>query len=432
MATSKQDLDTLLAALDANMTSNAAMLGVMCPNSATRAAALNDALSAPPSARLRTPAHRKLISARVDATGLPTYVLPWQHLIFRVLDTLQEPALPAEKSVINSLRSDLLKVTRMDPADSTTATASMEYARKFKSNFRLLVLNVATLANAIFVVSLENVERATPETAAQLLEAARYFLAAPGCVVLLSANEPELAAHLSQSSAANGEAILRGWMTGRVDLGPGAKAAASAASAASAAAPAPTKPISQSAAKPREEVLAAPKPQPLREPLIAPAAITRDPAPASAPPPAQRRVTRERAPLPALGPLAPALMAGVAVFVLDLLSKWLVGAVLPGAAITAVPVSFVNGSLTVALELAGIALTLLLAATGGRAQVGYGLIVGGLLASLWEQVTRGSLTNFIHLGGLPVFNLAHVALLAGIVVVAASLLRVEKSLVASR
>jgi lipoprotein signal peptidase len=125
-------------------------------------------------------------------------------------------------------------------------------------------------------------------------------------------------------------------------------------------------------------------------------------------------------------------MAGVAVFVVDLLSKWLVGAVSPGAAITAVPASFVNGSLTVALELAGIALTLLLAATGGRARVGYGLIVGGLLASLWEQVTRGSLTNFIHLGGLPVFNLAHVALLAGIVMVAASLLRAEKSLAASR
>ncbi|HRA01030.1 MAG TPA: hypothetical protein PLJ62_12575, partial [Thermoflexales bacterium] len=276
-------MDTLLSALDANMTSNTAMLGLICPNSVARASVLNDALSAPPSARLRTPAHRKLIAARVDATGLPSYVLPWQHLIFRVLDTLQEPALPAEKNVINSLRSDLLKVTRMDPADSTSANASVEYARKFRSNFRLLVLNVATLANAIFVVSLENVERATPDTAAQLLEAARYFLPAPGCVVLLSANEPELIAHLNQSSAANGEAILRGWMTGRIDLGPGAKAAAPAAVAAPVAATAAqTKPISQP--KPREEVLAAPKSSPLREPLIAPGAITRDPAPAPAQP----------------------------------------------------------------------------------------------------------------------------------------------------
>ena len=416
MPSSKQDLDTLLSALDANMTSNTAMLGLICPNSVARASVLNDALSAPPSARLRTPAHRKLIAARVDATGLPSYVLPWQHLIFRVLDTLQEPALPAEKNVINSLRSDLLKVTRMDPADSTSANASVEYARKFRSNFRLLVLNVATLANAIFVVSLENVERATPDTAAQLLEAARYFLPAPGCVVLLSANEPELIAHLNQSSAANGEAILRGWMTGRIDLGPGAKAAAPAAVAAPVAATAAqTKPISQP--KPREEVLAAPKSSPLREPLIAPGAITRDPAPAPAQP---------RAAMPALGPVVPALAAGVGVFVVDQLSKMLAQSVLPGTAITAVPASFVNGSLTVVLELAGIALTLLLAFSGGRARVGYGLIVGGLFASLWEQVTRGSLTNFIHLGGLPVFNLAHVALLVGLALVAWSLLRQEQ------
>lgn len=46
-------------------------------------------------------------------------------------------------------------------------------------------------------------------------------------------------------------------------------------------------------------------------------------------------------------------------------------------------------------------------------QVPAGLLIGGALGNLIEQARRGSVSDYLHIGGWPAFNLADVAILVG-------------------
>ena len=58
----------------------------------------------------------------------------------------------------------------------------------------------------------------------------------------------------------------------------------------------------------------------------------------------------------------------------------------------------------------------------GLRRIGYALVAGGLASSLFDGVVRGATLTTIRLGALPGFSLAHVAMLAGIIIIAAGLL----------
>lgn len=463
MPATKRDLDLVLAELDKQPP--VAMVGLFSPSATARAAVLGDLLSPPPSARVRTPGHRKIISTRLDATSLPTYVLPWQHLIFRVLDALHEPALPNDRQTINNLRTDLLRITRLDAHEAGYAQSALDFARKFRSNFRPLVLNVATLANAVFVVTLENLDKIAPDQAAEVLEAARYFLSAPGAVVVLSADEARFADHLSHgASGADGRGVLRAWMTGKLEVGAASAPGVSQLPVQQPPRPGPT--LASPAPRPAPTMDGTP---PAARPVIAPVeAVVSSPAPTravaalptlAAPSPGPAHMTErmtvntpastgaptERLRGDALRPVLACAAAALGMFALDSIAKSLAGSALgplpPPRSINvlgdvlrlewinAAPATFLGGVLAALLEMTGIGLTLLLVAFGDEARrslstlVGYGLIVGALAANLGERAVSGGLTNFIHITGLPVFNAAHLGLLMGALLVLASLAR---------
>jgi lipoprotein signal peptidase len=116
-------------------------------------------------------------------------------------------------------------------------------------------------------------------------------------------------------------------------------------------------------------------------------------------------------------------------FIMDRLVKLFAqtnGALL-GGVIQLEPVSaqnLLNNGLAIGAELIGLALCVLLVAFwGGQHKSGaysaaFGLIIGGLAANLFDRIAYGSVMNMLHVGNLPVFNLAHLALLAGALLLA--------------
>ena len=56
------------------------------------------------------------------------------------------------------------------------------------------------------------------------------------------------------------------------------------------------------------------------------------------------------------------------------------------------------------------------------AGVAGGLLLGGSLGNLWERVTKGEVTDFLRIPHYPTFNLADVFIVAGVILVAVSLL----------
>ncbi len=95
----------------------------------------------------------------------------------------------------------------------------------------------------------------------------------------------------------------------------------------------------------------------------------------------------------------------------------------------------VRGSLGLGAELVGLflAIILMLFSTDRKAGVSrsdallslasYGLIVGSLSSNLLDRLLYSGVLNFIHLGNLPVFNLAHVTLAIGLLMLVYTLLR---------
>ncbi len=95
----------------------------------------------------------------------------------------------------------------------------------------------------------------------------------------------------------------------------------------------------------------------------------------------------------------------------------------------------VRGSLGLGAELVGLflAIILMLFSTDRNAGVSrsdallslasFGLIVGSLSANLLDRLLYSGVLNFIHLGNLPVFNLAHVTLAIGLLMLVYTLIR---------
>jgi lipoprotein signal peptidase len=86
--------------------------------------------------------------------------------------------------------------------------------------------------------------------------------------------------------------------------------------------------------------------------------------------------------------------------------------------------NLLNNGLAIGADLLGLALCVLIVLFWGANRrsaayaVAFGLIIGGLAANLFDRVTYGAVMNLLHFGNLPIFNLAHVALLAGALVLA--------------
>jgi lipoprotein signal peptidase len=116
-------------------------------------------------------------------------------------------------------------------------------------------------------------------------------------------------------------------------------------------------------------------------------------------------------------------------FIIDRLGKMLAqsGTFLSGI-VSPAPLNLVNNGLAIAAELTGLAICVLIVIFyGGQSRsvahsAAFGLIIGGMTANLFDRIAYGTVMNFIHIGSLPVFNLAHVAMLAGAVLLAYTML----------
>lgn len=344
----------------------------------------------------RTPEHRKVIAAYVDAAALPSYLRPWQSLIFELLETLDGVALPTERPALNALRAELLAITRLqEDADRGQAAASSNeglmaattaFVRRFRAALPSLILNTISLANSVLLFAIDNAHSASPEDTAQLLEAARYFLNTPSCAVLVCGDETLLVERLGRSTdQADGRAILRSWQTGRIDIGV-------------------------------TDVQPAFRGSPT--PVVAPASALSAPRAGGAAPASRgtqtagRAVTRpqrDAAERPAWLSLVslPALVAGV-VLALDQLSK---------LGVAGIPRTGIGGVLALGTELLGVSLAAMLW-MGARAgetlrRVAYALIVGGLASSLIDGAVRGLTLAPFRIGTALAFSPGHVAALIG-------------------
>ncbi|MEO6062667.1 MAG: hypothetical protein ABIQ99_12085 [Thermoflexales bacterium] len=337
----------------------------------------------------RTAEHRKVLSAYIDAANLPPYLRPWQYLVFELLETLAESALASEKPAITGLRSELLKLTRLqedadrapgnESAAADVARATSAFVKRFRAALPSMILNTVSLANSVILFVIDNTHRAAAADTAQLLEASRYFLSAPSCGVLVCGDEMLLLERLSHSGAGvDGRGILRGWQTGRIDIG---------------------------------AVVAQPSFRGQPTPAPAKATPSREPARARA---ENSLARRDGQSVPVLLPM----IAVAAVFLIDQASK---------LGVIGSPRAGMAGGLALGVELLGLALAALMwmwsPESEGRRRIGYALIAGGLASSLFDGVLRGATLTTIRLGGLPGFSLAHIALLAGIVVIVVGLLR---------
>jgi lipoprotein signal peptidase len=114
-----------------------------------------------------------------------------------------------------------------------------------------------------------------------------------------------------------------------------------------------------------------------------------------------------------------------AAFIVDRLAKLLAQAngTTLGGVIRLEPAAvqnLLNSGLAIGAELLGLALCGLIVLFWGanhrsRAYAAaFGLIIGGLMANLFDRLAYGSVMNFVHVGNLPVFNFAHAALLTGV------------------
>jgi signal peptidase II len=116
-------------------------------------------------------------------------------------------------------------------------------------------------------------------------------------------------------------------------------------------------------------------------------------------------------------------------FIIDRLGKMLAqSGTLLSSIVRPEPLNLINNGLAIAAELTGLAICLLIVifyGTQSRSMAhsaAFGLIIGGMAANLFDRITYGTVMNFIHIGSLPVFNLAHVAMLAGAVLLAYTIL----------
>jgi len=206
------------------------VIGLLGPRSCGKSTLLNAILAPASGRRIRTPDHRKVIGLVVDASAAnsPDGKSPWQHLALNVLELLASHAMPTERKIISELRSELLRVTRPSArADADSRLAIAAFAHHFRTAYPRLVMNVFTLSNAALVVGIDHLDRAPAGQVTEWLEAAGYFLTAPGCFVVACADDAALIAKLQQDAgrkgqdnvlSAAGEALLDKWLPQRVRI----------------------------------------------------------------------------------------------------------------------------------------------------------------------------------------------------------------------
>lgn len=169
----------------------------------------------------RTPQHRKVVVATINAANLPRDLAPWQRLIFATLDKLAQQ--PGASSTVNDLHAELQELVQHEQNNDESATlAAAAFAHHFRAAFAGLVHSAITMSNATFVVAIDHLDKTTSENAAQLLEATKYFLNAQNCSTLICADEAALLTLLGE----DGRATLYKWMSARVDVRPFALPAA--------------------------------------------------------------------------------------------------------------------------------------------------------------------------------------------------------------
>ena len=146
-------------------------------------------------------------------------------------------------------------------------------------------------------------------------------------------------------------------------------------------------------------------------------------------------------------PVLVSLFAGSCVFIVDRIVKLLIqsAGLQPDQALLGglvqstfhTPNAVVGGlwgeGAAVGAELFGLVLALLIMYFWGANRkersyvVSLGLIIGGMATNLFDRLAYGGVFNYVHLANLPVFNLAHVALFAGALMLAFSLLRGQRT-----
>lgn len=203
-----QALDAVLAALDQPGPRRA--IGLFGSHSSGKTTLLNELCKGGLHAR-RTPQHRRVVCALINAANLPADLAPWQRLIFGALDKLaQQPGAPA---TVHELRAELEEVVQLEANDDASATlAAAAFAHHMRAAFAGMIHSAITLSNATFVVAIDHLDKATREDIVQLLEASKYFLNAQHCAALICADESELIQKLGDA------AVLRAWLTDRVEL----------------------------------------------------------------------------------------------------------------------------------------------------------------------------------------------------------------------
>ena len=169
-----------------------------------------------------TSLHRRVIGVLVDAAHLTAGLAPWQHLIFAVLERLIDATQPTPAQVILDLHGELRTLIKIDPKnEQVLQLATAAFAHHFRTAWQGILLNTVAKANATFIVALDHVEESAPDLAMQMLEAAKYFLTAPGCTCILSADQDLLIDTLDRSApGTDGEAIVNAWAVARVVLTP--------------------------------------------------------------------------------------------------------------------------------------------------------------------------------------------------------------------
>lgn len=131
--------------------------------------------------------------------------------------------------------------------------------------------------------------------------------------------------------------------------------------------------------------------------------------------------------------------AGAAVFLMDRLSKLVVQTLVNPAeggwlrpdmlSSNAFSGSIVASAVSVGAELFGLLLAILIAVFWGEMRkqalhsISLGLVIGALASNLFDRLAYGNVLNYVHISNLPIFNLAHVALLLGALLLAFSIIR---------
>lgn len=156
----------------------------------------------------RTPKGRRVLSLVIDLLRLREDTAEWQVLLFALLEALSRQ--PNAPSALRELTGELARLVHTVGYDEGADLAMAAFMHRFRTAFAEALGRVGAPNGAVLVVAIDHVDKARPERALAMLEAARYFLSRPECALLACAHEDSLADDVRD--------VLRGWMTMRVDL----------------------------------------------------------------------------------------------------------------------------------------------------------------------------------------------------------------------